>query len=217
MEPYGLQAVLFDWDGTLVNSAETSYRCYVRVFEHFGIAFGPEDFGRTYSPDWYRTYEAMGLPRDRWDEADGVWLEAYARSESRLLPGAREALDRVGRAGLARGLVTSGDGRRVRRELRTLGLLEMFQAVVCKEDATRRKPDPEALLLALARLGTPATAAAYVGDSPEDVEMARAAGAYAVGVPGGFPNRAALEAARPDLLAEDLAGALDGLRLAERS
>jgi phosphoglycolate phosphatase len=51
--------------------------------------------------------------------------------------------------------------------------------------------------------------AAYVGDSPEDVKMAQAAGVRAVGVPGGFPNREALAAARPDLLAPSLEGALD--------
>ena len=54
--------------------------------------------------------------------------------------------------------------------------------------------------------------AAYVGDSPEDVEMARAAGAFSVGVPGGFPNREALEASAPDLLAEDLAAVVAALR-----
>jgi phosphoglycolate phosphatase-like HAD superfamily hydrolase len=50
-----------------------------------------------------------------------------------------------------------------------------------------------------------------VGDSPEDVEMARGAGVYAVGVPGGFPNREALAASRPDLLAPDLPGMVDAL------
>jgi phosphoglycolate phosphatase-like HAD superfamily hydrolase len=53
--------------------------------------------------------------------------------------------------------------------------------------------------------------AAYVGDSPEDVEMARAGGVHSVGIPGGFPNRAALLAAAPDLLASNLAEAVDTL------
>ena len=50
--------------------------------------------------------------------------------------------------------------------------------------------------------------AAYVGDSPEDVEMARAAGVRAVGVPGGFPNRGALAASSPDILAPDVTSAV---------
>jgi phosphoglycolate phosphatase-like HAD superfamily hydrolase len=54
-----------------------------------------------------------------------------------------------------------------------------------------------------------AAEAVYVGDSPEDVQMARAAGVTAVGIPGGFPNRDALAAARPDVLEASLTGALD--------
>ena len=53
--------------------------------------------------------------------------------------------------------------------------------------------------------------AAYLGDSPEDVAMARAAGVFAVGIPGGFPNRGALAASEPDLLAPSLDDALDRL------
>ena len=60
--PPTLKGILFDWDGTLVNSAEASYRCYVRLFEYFGIGFDRSSFERTYSPNWYRTYLDMGLP-----------------------------------------------------------------------------------------------------------------------------------------------------------
>jgi len=63
----------------------------------------------------------------------------------------------------------------------------------------------------LERLGVTPDLAAYVGDSPEDVQMARAAGVYAVGVPGGFPNREALQASGPDLLAESLDSAVGAL------
>jgi len=78
-------------------------------------------------------------------------------------------------------------------------------------DTPNRKPHPEALLLALERMAVAPGRAAYVGDSPEDVEMARAAGVRAVGVPGGFPNREALAASRPDLLAPDVLSAVNAL------
>jgi HAD superfamily hydrolase (TIGR01549 family) len=209
--PNGFRAVLFDWDGTLVDSAERTYRCYVRVFSAYGIAYDHATFERTYSPDWYRTYEDVGLARDHWPEADARWLSCYETETSRLVPGAWEALERLARAGLAQGLVSSGDGSRVRREIQAIGLEPFFGAVVCGGETARRKPDPEPLLLALERLGLPAAAAAYVGDSPEDVAMAKSAGAFAVGIPGGFPNREALAASRPDLLAPSLGEALPAL------
>ena len=60
--------------------------------------------------------------------------------------------------------------------------------------------------MALERMGLRPEEAAYVGDSPEDVEMARGAGVFAIGIPGAFPNREALVASRPDFLAESLQG-----------
>jgi HAD superfamily hydrolase (TIGR01509 family) len=209
--PNGFRAVLFDWDGTLVDSAQRTYGCYVKVFSGYGIEFDHAAFARTYSPDWYRTYEEVGLAREHWAEADARWISCYEAEPSRLLPGASEALARLARAGFAQGLVSSGDGSRVRREIRALGLDRYFGAVVCGGETARRKPDPEPLLLALERLDVPPAAAAYVGDSPEDVAMARSAGSFAVGIPGAFPNREALAASRPDVLAPSLPEALQAL------
>jgi len=89
----------------------------------------------------------------------------------------------------------------------------MFPVVVAADDVRKRKPDPEPLVLALARMRVAASEAAYVGDSPEDVEMARAAGVYVVGVPGPFPNREQLKASAPDLVADSLDGAVGALLL----
>jgi len=206
-----VEAVLFDWDGTLLDSAEASYRCYVRLFDSYGIGFDRALFSRSYSPNWHRTYEAVGLAPDRWPEADQRWLDHYCAEESRLVPGARAALARVDEAGIAQGIVTSGDRTRVSRELAGLGVERYFRTVVFGGDTPNRKPHPEALLLALQRMAVAPGRAVYVGDSPEDVEMARAAGVRAVGVPGGFPNREALAASRPDLLALDVLSAVNAL------
>jgi phosphoglycolate phosphatase-like HAD superfamily hydrolase len=86
-----------------------------------------------------------------------------------------------------------------------------FPAVICSEDVTRRKPHPEALLAGLAQLDVAPADAAYVGDSPEDVEMARAARVFSVGIAGAFPNRRAVRAAAPDLQADDLLDAIRAL------
>ena len=203
------QAVLFDWDGTLVNTAEASYRCYEKLFGSYGIAFDRDAFRRTYSPNWHLTYSALGLSPERWAEADARWLGHYCEEEVVLIEGAREALLRVREAGVRAGLVTSGDRVRVSRELADLGVAGLFEVLVCAEDTVQRKPHPEALLLALERMRVAPGQAVYIGDSPEDVQMAQAAGVRAVGIPGGFPNREALAAARPDLLEATLAGALD--------
>ena len=216
MTPPAVEAVLYDWDGTLVDSAEASFRCYEETFASYGIRFDRDAYAATYSPNWHRTYVAVGLPEDRWAEADARWVEGYCRRSIPLVEGAREAIARVAAAGLAQGLVTSGDRGRVERELAAHGIAGHFGAVVCGSDAVEKKPHPQALLLALGRMGVPPARAAYVGDSPEDVEMARRAGALSVGIPGGFPNRPALLQARPDVMAERLADAVDALIRAAR-
>lgn len=135
----GFRAVLFDWDGTLVDSAAKSYRCYVRVFAAHGIVYDQRAFERTYAPDWYRTYEEVGLPREAWTEADARWLECYEAEPSWLLPGAREALERLAACGMVQGLVSSGDPLRVRREVKTFDLERFFATVVCGGETERRR------------------------------------------------------------------------------
>jgi HAD superfamily hydrolase (TIGR01509 family) len=205
------RAVIFDWDGTLVDSAERTFRCYAQVFDAHGIRFDRAAFERTYSPDWYRTYEQVGLPPEDWPDADARWIACYGTEPGALLPGARAALERLAAAGQVLGLVSSGDGERVRAEVEAVGLEGLFATAVCGGETVRRKPHPEPLLVALERLRIAPAECAYVGDSPEDVEMARAAGAFAVGIPGGFPNRDALAAAAPDLLAPSLERAVAAL------
>ncbi len=207
----GRGAILFDWDGTLVDSAERTFRCYARVFSFHGIAFDRAAFERSYSPDWYRTYEQIGLPHEVWADADARWIACYETEPSTLVAGARKGLERLAGEGLILGLVSSGDALRVRGEVAALGLEPLFATAVCGGETARRKPHPEPLLLALGRLGIAPSECAYVGDSPEDVAMAKAAGAFAVGIPGGFPNREALAASTPDLLVPSLEAAVEAL------
>lgn len=204
-----LRAVLFDWDGTLADTAEASYRCYVRMFAELGIAFDRDAYRRTYSPDWYHTFRCVGLPEERWADADERWLRHFAEETVELIEGARDALEMLARHGVRQAIVTSGSRPRIERELDAHGL--SFAEVVCGHDTVRRKPHPDPLQLALSRLGVAPAEAAYVGDSPEDVLMAKAANVYAVAVPGAYPNREALAAAGADVIAEDLTRAVDAL------
>ena len=208
MSRRAFRAVLFDWDGTLVDSAEATYRSYVSLFAHYGIAYDRPRFALTYSPAWQRTYRAVGLAEEHWPAADARWLSLYAGEASTLLPGARPALEALAAAGLLLGLVTSGDRSRVTAELVELGVSHLFRVVVCGGDLPAKKPRPEPLLLALDRLAVRPEDIAYVGDSPEDIEMTKAAGGFAVAIPGGFPNHEALAASEPDAHAASLGEAV---------
>ena len=196
---FSLRAVLFDWDGTLVNSYGADSRAYLAMFHAMGIDWGLEELARHYSPNWYRVYRAARLPRAKWAEADRLWTLAYARENPQLLPGARRIVQTLDRE-FDLGIVTSGNRRRVRRQLREFRLVEYFSACVCHEDAPRRKPHPAPLELALERLRANPADCVYVGDTAEDIEMARRAGVRPIGVLGPFPTSDRVRAARPDAI-----------------
>jgi phosphoglycolate phosphatase len=204
-----IRAVLFDWDGTLADTAEASFRCYVQMFSEFEIPFDRETYARTYSPNWYHTFRLLGLGEEHWSRADERWLAHFANEQVELLDGARHVLETLTTRGLATGIVTSGSRERVERELELHGLLEHLHARVYGSELTEKKPHPEGLLLCLDRLRVHAKDAVFVGDSPEDIEMARAAGVYSVAVTGGYPNHEALLASKPDVYARSIAELID--------
>jgi|SRR3990172_1024144 len=199
-----LQAVLFDWDGTLLDSYQSDARAYVAMFAAMGIPWDLGDLTRHYSPDWYAVYRAALLPEDRWAEADRLWRRFYRDERPRLQPGARRVVERLARR-YPLGLVTSGSAWRVRAQLRALDLTSLFSTRIYGDDSPRKKPHPAPLRLALRRMGCPSAACVYVGDTPEDVAMARGAGVAVIGVIGHSPVPRRLRAARPDKLVETLA------------
>lgn len=195
-----IRGVLFDWDGTLLNSYAADSAAYLAMFRALEIPWGLAELEANYSPNWYRVYHAAKIPRTKWDIADKVWRLNYAKQAPKLLPGARRVLIQLSRLH-ALGLVTSGDRDRVHRQLRDFRLLKHFAARVCSGDTRLRKPHPAPLRLALSHMELRPAETVYVGDSPEDLEMARRAGVRAaIAVLGPFPTEKRLRAANPDLL-----------------
>src|SRR6202035_723409 len=110
-----IRGVLFDWDGTLLNSYRADSAAYLAMFRQMGIPWTLDDLAQHYSPNWYRVYRAAKLPRARWDDADRAWRKQYATHRPRLMPGARRVLKHL-RARHQLGVVTSGDRDRVVRQ-----------------------------------------------------------------------------------------------------
>jgi HAD superfamily hydrolase (TIGR01509 family) len=194
-----LRAVLFDWDGTLLNSYASDTRAYLTMFRKLGVDWGVAELERHYSPNWYRVYRAARIPRAKWSEADRLWTLAYAKESPALLPGARQIVRMLGRD-FELAIVTSGNRRRVRQQLRDFNLASYFSACVCSEDVPKKKPHPAPLNLALTQLRADPDECVYVGDTAEDVEMARRAGVRPIGVLGPFPTADRIRAARPDTI-----------------
>jgi HAD superfamily hydrolase (TIGR01662 family) len=198
-----LECVLFDWDGTLLNSFEADAQAYIRMFAALGMTWSIAELKRHYSPNWRHVYRAARLPRTKWEDADRLWMKFYRTQQPELQPGARRVLRALERR-YTLALVSSGSRARVRRQLREHEVAAMFRTKVCSEDAPRRKPHPAPLRLALDRLRLSPKVCVYIGDAPEDVQMAHRAGVRAIGVLGGSPVPERLRAASPDATIESI-------------
>jgi HAD superfamily hydrolase (TIGR01549 family) len=198
-----IEAVLFDWDGTLLDSFHADSSAYLAMFREMGIPWGLDELAVHYSPNWYNVYRAAKLPRTRWNAANLAWRRQYSSHKPKLVPGARRVLAWAERR-YRLGLVTSGDRDRVTRQLRYFRLTRLFASRVCADDTTQKKPHPAPLRLALKQMGLEPSACVYVGDSPHDLEMARRAGVRAIAVIGRFPTEGGLRAAKPEFLLDSI-------------
>jgi pyrophosphatase PpaX len=201
--------LLFDWDGTLVDSAQLGLTAFEQSFAALGVTFDHEIYRKVYSPNWYSVYEAMGLPKDKWQSADDLWIHHYGEQTAQLVEGAHETIMELRNKGYRLGVVSSGTDCRVAREIKELGFDKEFEVVVCNEQMEKKKPHPEGLETAMRALGCSTTESCYVGDSPEDIEMGKRARMLTVGVRSAYPTSWKLESYSPDIFIESLTELLD--------
>jgi pyrophosphatase PpaX len=194
--------VLFDFDGTVVDSGAmilASFQHATRTVLERELSDG-------------ELLAAVGTPlREQmrlFDEERAEELVETYRAHNEPLhealepcAGMLEALEQLKEEGRRLGIVTAKRRSTVELAFAVLPLRDYFDAVVAAEDATRHKPDPEPLLLALDRLQARSEDAAYVGDSPFDIAAAKAAGVFAVAVTwGGIHSEESLRDEGPDAI-----------------
>jgi len=178
-----MRTILFDWDGTIVDSMGALFETDGAICRQIGVPFDEAIFRRAFSPNWRLMYRALGIPEERTDEAVHVWETTFHPDRTRSFPGIEQALARLAAAGCTLGIVTGGGRAEVEPQLSRLGLDALFAVRVYGHDTNAGKPDPEPLLLAMAMAGAvPAEDAVYVGDALDDMRMAAAVGVRGIGI-----------------------------------
>jgi len=198
-----IQAVLFDLDGTLVDSLPLILRTYRQVFKDMGIPWGNDD-----------VVKMIGLPlkeigRRFAGEGADVFEDRYQyyyhRDHdlyTRLFPNTLEMLEKLKVKGLQLGIVTSKGKPGTTRTAAFTGLDRYMDVIVTAHDVDRHKPDPAPLLAALRTLHTRAGNAIYIGDSSYDILTGKNAGCFTLGVTWGVDSRQELEKLSPDGIIE---------------
>lgn len=199
MKPAGWpKAILFDLDGTLVDSAPDIHEALNATLESYGeppltLEAVTRMIGGGVPVLVERAYRTLGVDidpatRDRVAERYTKIYEARATQSTVLMAGVSDLLRDLAQKGVVLGVVTNKPGDATHAVLDHFGLLALMAVVVGGDAGPARKPEPGLLLHACGRLGIGPEDAVFVGDSENDVVAARAAGMAVVAVAGGYTD-----------------------------
>lgn len=215
MHPPG--TVLFDLDGTLIDSVDLIIDSYQHTYRTHGLPVASRE----------AIIEGIGTPLwtvfgeltddraeiDRWVVTYREFNLGHHDQRVRAFPGVVEMVRTIGAAGRRLGIVTSKNNAGARRGLALIGIAEQVEVVIGSDDVTNPKPHPEPVERALAELRAEAVDAVFIGDSHHDVASGRAAGVRTVAVSWGPIEAARLRAAGADIVCATPAEVLAALGL----
>jgi pyrophosphatase PpaX len=193
------RGILWDLDGTLVDSVELIVASYQHAFTSV--------LGRPWDEAEIKTWIGQSLigamRRVAPDHADELfrayteWNEANTERMLHAYPGVPELLRELARRGVRQGVVTSKRDEPAHWALRLAGLDDVLPLLVSHHDVDEHKPSPKPLLLGASRLGLEPAGCVYVGDAAVDALAARNAGMASIAVTWGAGTRADIANARP--------------------
>jgi beta-phosphoglucomutase family hydrolase len=182
-----IEAVLWDLDGVLVDTARFHYQAWCQLLSELGRSLSEEEFRRTFGlrndlilRDLLGEVSAEEVKR--LSERKEALFRQHAAGRVTLLPGAAELVRRSRDGGRRTALVTSTPRLNIDFVLEQVGLSGAFDTIVAAEDVLRGKPDPEGFLLAARRLGVAPQRCLVIEDAPGGVEAARRAGMHSLAV-----------------------------------
>ncbi len=210
------RAVLFDLDGTLVDS----YTALAEAVNHARRTHGLDDLSTTRIRDLVgdgmerllqRAFERMDVPRSVREAFESRYDEVCC-GESKVLAGVESTLERLSKLGVEMAVCTNKPTFFSKKILDFLGLSRHFRAIVGPDLAGARKPDARHLLVTLESVRCQAAETLFVGDMPIDVRAARNSGLDVAVVATGSSTREQLTASEPDHFLERFADLLKIVR-----
>lgn len=207
--------VLFDLDGTLLDSLPDLYTASVSMAQSLNIA--PPSLLQV--EQWVGNGAAVLVqrilanhflppsPDPRFDQALGLFMDAYqalGSQQTRLYSGVETLLSALQQAGVQQGVITNKPSRFTKPLLAKFGILHYFDLVYSGDTFAEKKPHPMPLLKAALQMGFELEECLMVGDSSNDINAAKACGMPCLGVRGGYNHGLEVALCKPDWVVDSL-------------
>jgi len=202
-----IDAVAFDFDGTLADTHHAIQATMAQTFADFGVELAPERVTAMIGLTLHCVFAEAGIAPDAIERAVVRYREIFPGNLARvvLFPGVLECLRELSAAGMPLGIVSSRGRVSLLDLVERLEIGPLFREVLGDEDVVGKKPAPDFVLRLSERLGVPPARMLVVGDTTYDIEMGHAAGARTCAVTYGSHDALRLASAQPTFALDSLA------------
>jgi HAD superfamily hydrolase (TIGR01549 family) len=205
-EKLKVAAVIFDLDGTLIDSIDIYFSIVEKALERLNLpgvsrsqilaAAESEDF------KW-----ELVLPQDVLSRKEKEIAPQMFADKLEIIQGVEGIVENLSSSGLKIGLVTSTQRKFLETKMQPLkngGVDTLFEAIITSDDVEKRKPSPDPLIACALQLDMKPGNCVYIGDTTTDIKAGKAAGMRTIGVLTGFDEYSALENENPDAIIENV-------------
>jgi pyrophosphatase PpaX len=205
-----MNTILFDLDGTLIDTNELINESFYHTFKQFGLEFTHEEIIAFNGPPLRETFEKIDL-----DKAEAM-ITTYRKHNLehhdnyvKAFPHVKETLRGLKERGIKLGIVTTKMRKTAIRGMKITGIYSYFDTIIALDDITNPKPHPEPVLSAMKNLQAEKESTLMIGDNHHDIESGHNAGVKTAGVAWSLKGEEVLQNYNPTYMLHDMKDLLD--------
>ncbi|MFD1032101.1 pyrophosphatase PpaX [Metaplanococcus flavidus] len=206
-----ITTLLFDFDGTLLNTNELIIHTFSTVLDHhFPNSYGREDIMKFIGPSLKQTFETIAPSRT--EELIKEYRELNLALHDEMVSvydGVEETLHLLKERGMKMAIVSTKKRDTILHGLRLMGVSELFDTVISLDEVENPKPDPEPILKALKELSSGAAESLMIGDNSHDIEGGKNAGVRTAGVAWSAKGEEFMASLKPDYMLQHISDLLE--------
>ncbi len=205
-----IKTILFDLDGTLIDTNELIQESFKHTFSQYGYSFTDREILQFNGPPLTHTFSALNP--ELVDDMIATYREhnlAHHNDYVKAFPHVQEVLQALSNNGMKMGIVSAKMRPGVELGLEVTGIRGFFDAIITIDDVHHPKPHPEPVLKAMKHIGGMAETTLMVGDNYHDIESGKNAGVKTAAVAWSLKGEAFLQSFKPTYVLQDMRDLLD--------